>query len=190
MSTAEAGPSRPHPGPRAPQQRELPGGPRRAGAPSELRALDLPELRSLRDYAQREEADLSYVRRLLQGRIDILRAELSRRSDPGSPLLDLLPEILADEPSTHRSSARHVTLGTPRTEQYRQLAEQMLGEVELSDVDARTESELQEAMARLVRYERRVSGERHSLQETADACSKEIAHRYRRGEARVDDLLP
>ncbi|GAA3228945.1 hypothetical protein GCM10020256_41570 [Streptomyces thermocoprophilus] len=33
----------------------------------------------MRRDAQRDEADLSYVRRLLQGRIDILRAELARR---------------------------------------------------------------------------------------------------------------
>src|SRR4051794_20881201 len=45
----------------------------------ELTRLSLPELRILRRDAQRDEADLSYVRRLLQGRIDILRAELGRR---------------------------------------------------------------------------------------------------------------
>lgn len=45
----------------------------------DLSALSLPELRILRRDAQRDEADLSYVRRLLQGRIDILRAELARR---------------------------------------------------------------------------------------------------------------
>ncbi|MYS41658.1 ABC transporter permease, partial [Streptomyces sp. SID5998] len=44
-----------------------------------LTASSLPELRALRRRAQRDEADLSYVRRLLQGRIDILRAELARR---------------------------------------------------------------------------------------------------------------
>ena len=48
-----------------------------------MSVLRLPELRTLRRDAQRDEADLSYVRRLLQGRIDILRAELGRRADPG-----------------------------------------------------------------------------------------------------------
>ena len=45
-------------------------------------------------------------------------------------------------PSRHRSSARHVTLGTPHSEEYRRLAEEMLAEVELSDLDARTDEEL------------------------------------------------
>lgn len=156
----------------------------------DLDGLSLPELRAVRRSAQREEADLSYVRRLLQGRIDILRAELTRRTAPGSPLLDLLPQILADGPSRHRSSARHVTLGTPHSEEYRQLAEEMLAEVALSDLTARTDEELRGAMGRLVRYEQQASQRRQTLQRTADGCSAEIARRYRAGEAQVEDLLP
>ncbi|WP_208879972.1 ABC transporter substrate-binding protein [Streptomyces armeniacus] len=159
-------------------------------AQADLYALRLPELRSLRRTAQQEEADLSYVRRLLQGRIDILRAELARRTAPTSALIDLLPEILADMPSRQRSSARHVTLGTPHGEEYRQLAETMLAEVELSDLSARTDAELHDAMRRLVGYEQEVSQGRQTLQRTADGCSAEIARRYREGEAQVDDLLP
>jgi hypothetical protein len=168
----------------------------------DLRVLTLPELRGLRRDAQRDEADLSYVRRLLQGRIDILRAELARRRplpvlDAGAPdqglgeasVFERLPEILMDAPARHRSSARHVTLGTPHSEEYRLLAAEMLAEVELSDLDARTDLELNTAMGRLVRYERQVSGCRQRLQRTADDCSGEIARRYREGEAQVDDLL-
>ncbi|MGW3624557.1 RsiG family protein [Streptomyces sp. NPDC000880] len=161
----------------------------------ELPTLRLPELRTLRRDSHRDEADLSYVRRLLQGRIDILRAELARRSDPQTPVLpeapvvDRLSEILADAPSRHRSSARHVTLSTPHSEEYRRLAADMLSEVELSDLDARTDEELDAAMGRLIRYEQQVSRRRQLLQRTADDCSAEIARRYREGEAQVDDLL-
>ncbi|MFF3347253.1 aerial mycelium formation protein [Streptomyces sp. NPDC002779] len=156
----------------------------------DLLPLRLPELRTLRRAAQRDEADLSYVRRLLQGRIDILRAELARRSPLGAAsVVERLPEILRDAPARHRSSARHVTLGTPHSEEYRRLAAEMLAEVELSDLGARTDLELTEAMARLVRYEQQVSLRRHVLQRTADDCSAEIARRYREGEAQVDDLL-
>ncbi|MDN0194260.1 aerial mycelium formation protein [Streptomyces sp. S.PNR 29] len=164
----------------------------------DLRELNLPELRTLRRDAQREEADLSYVRRLLQGRIDILRAELKRRS-PGEnasvaapreeSVVERLAEILRDTPARHRSSARHVTLGTPHGEEARGLAAEMLAEVELSDLKARTDLELNTAMGRLVRYEQQVSRRRQRLQRTADGCSAEIARRYREGEAQVDDLL-
>ncbi|MFD3836810.1 aerial mycelium formation protein [Streptomyces sp. NPDC058642] len=160
--------------------------------PSEhdLAPLSLPELRTLRRDAQRDEADLSYVRRLLQGRIDILRAELARRSPAGEgSVVERLSEILADAPARHRSSARHVTLGTPHSEEYRRLAAEMLAEVELSDLRARTDLELNAAMARLVRYEQQVSRRRQRLQRTADDSSAEIARRYREGEAQVEDLL-
>ncbi|MEU5975798.1 hypothetical protein [Streptomyces sp. NPDC047315] len=181
----------------------------------ELPALRLPELRALRRQSQQDEADLSYVRRLLQGRIDILRADLARRTDPdpdpgpeadaasaapGGPeaapgereaaaFVERLSGILADTPSSHRTSARHVTVSTPHSEEYRLLAAKMLADVELSDPAARTDDELHAAMGRLVRYEQQVSRRRHVLQRTADDCSAEIARRYREGEAQVDDLL-
>jgi hypothetical protein len=171
--------------------------PSSAGHPQShgLTLLSLPELRTLRRDAQRDEADLSYVRRLLQGRIDILRAELSRRgaaslvAPEDASVVARLPEILTDAPARHRSSARHVTLGTPHNEEYRQLAAEMLAEVELSDLQARTDLELNAAMGRLVRYEQQVSRRRQHLQRTTDDCSAEIARRYRDGEAQVDDLL-
>lgn len=177
--------------PRPPSQRTG----RLADVPArELGDLSLAELRVLRRDAQRDEADLSYVRRLLQGRIDILRAELARRAAPGAPVMarlvvERLSEILADGPSTQRSSARHVTLGTPHSEESRRLVEDMLAEVELSDLGARTDPELLSGMRRLEAYERQVSVRRQGLQRTADDCSAEIARRYREGEAQVDDLL-
>lgn len=161
--------------------------------PPRLTGLRLPQLRELRRQVQQEEADLSYVRRLLQGRIDILRAELARRGGADAPLIDRLAEILADAPppggNTTRS-ARHVTLRTPRSEEYRRLAEEMLSEVELSDLTARTDDELHAAMSRLGQYEHQISRRRRTLQETANGCGSEIARRYREGEAHPDDLLP
>ncbi|MFJ5711951.1 ABC transporter substrate-binding protein [Streptomyces sp. NPDC093105] len=185
IRSAGAGPGGPVARPPAQRTAEPP-----AGRPGyELGGLRLSELRALRRDAQSDEADLSYVRRMLQGRIDILRAELARRTDPEAPVLDRLSEILADVPSRHRSSARHVTLSTPRGEEYRRLAAEMLSEVELSDLTARTDEELHTAMGRLAGYEQQISQRRQALQRTADDCGAEIARRYREGEAQVDDLL-
>ncbi|AEW94901.1 MULTISPECIES: RsiG family protein [Streptomycetaceae] len=173
---------------------------------TDLTALALPRLRTLRRDAQQEEADLSYLRRLLQGRVDILRAELARRTDPPAgrpappprrpvvlpaalPLLDRLPEILTDDPSAVRQSARHVTLGTPRGAEYRRLADRILDDVGLSDLSARTDTELRAGLARMEALEQDISRRRRGLQETVDGCSAEITRRYREGEARIDDLL-
>ena len=167
--------------------RVTPGSPSRIADPPEhdLARLSLPELRTLRRDAQRDEADLSYVRRLLQGRIDILRAELARRRPRARrSVVDRLSEILTDAPARHRSSARHVTLGTPHSEEYRRLAADMLAEVELSDLDARTDLELTTAMGRLVRYEQRVSAPAAAAAD-GGRLQRRIARRYREGEAQA-----
>jgi hypothetical protein len=61
-----------------------PGGGPEADA-ARLTRLTLPELRELRRVSGREEAELSYVRRMLHGRIDILAAEIRSRKGPGTP---------------------------------------------------------------------------------------------------------
>ncbi len=165
--------------------------------------LGLEQLRLLRRDAHEQEADLSYLRRLLQGRMDILRAELDRRRvrlasvaesavelpERAGELLDRLPAILADSPSLVRRPARHLTVGPPRGERYQREADALMGDVQLADLGAHPTAELLDAVERLTLHEREVSGRRQSLQRTADDCSAEITRRYREGEARVDDLL-
>lgn len=162
----------------------------------ELAGLGLEELRILRRDTEEQEADLSYLRRLLHGRMDILRAELDRRQVPldpvtsaGPALLDRLPAILADAPSSIRRPARHLTFGPPRGAQYQREADALMGDVQLADLAAHPTAELLAAVERLAEYEREVSRRRQILQRTADDCSAEITRRYREGEARVDDLL-
>ena len=159
-----------------------------------LGELGLGELRTLRHRTQEDEADLSYVRRLLQGRIDILRAELTRRSGgghcpaPADNLVDRLPEILADAPTRFRS-ARHMRLRTPRGERYGCEADELMGDVQLADLAAHRDGELAAALERLTAHEREVSHRRQALQHTVDGCNAEITRRYREGEARIEDLL-
>ncbi|MEU9047041.1 ABC transporter substrate-binding protein [Kitasatospora sp. NPDC048343] len=176
-----------------------------AGAEGEpdLERLGLDQLRVLRRETLEQEADLSYLRRLLHGRMDILRAELDRRPGVGpvravgvsgpdlvsGDLLDRLPAILTDAPSTVRRSARHVTLGPPRTRESGLEADALMGDVQLADLAAHPAEELLAALERLRAHEREVSGRRQRLLRTADGCNAEITRRYRDGEARVDDLL-
>jgi hypothetical protein len=80
----------------------------------DLASLSDDELKQLIDELEREESDISYRRRLLQGRIDILRAErtarLRRSVEAGdSPLADVdtLTDILSQKgaPSTKDPAA-------------------------------------------------------------------------------------
>ena len=63
-----------------------------------LEARSLDEIRALRKEASEVETEVSYVRRLAQARGEILKAEITRRSEGGSlaDLIARLPEILSD----------------------------------------------------------------------------------------------
>jgi hypothetical protein len=156
-----------------------------------LRDLPLPEVRELRAEAEQEEVDLSYLRRMIQGRLDILRAELNRRDSSSSQtLVEGLAAILADEPrAPARGLGRHTTVEPSRADSHRRYVEALIADVDLSDVSARSTDELAHAMRTLSDEEQAISAKRRLVQTAMDACSGEITRRYRDGEADVDALL-
>jgi hypothetical protein len=159
---------------------------------SGLGKAPLPDVRTLRDDAEQEEVDLSYIRRLIQGRMDIVRAELNRRDGIGSggSLVDNLAQTLADEPrSPARGSGRHTTVEPSRVDSHRRYVEALVADVDLTDTAARSSDELHHAMRVLSDEEQVLSAKRRQVQNVMDACSAEITRRYRDGEADVASLL-
>lgn len=156
-----------------------------------LRDLPLTDVRALRAEAEQEEVDLSYLRRLVQGRLDVLRAELNRREGIGATdLVEGLPGILADEPrAPARGMGRHATVEPSRADSHRRYLEALVADVDLSDVSARSTDELAHALRTLSEEEQGLSGQRRSVQAVMDECSAEITRRYRDGEADVNTLL-
>jgi hypothetical protein len=162
-----------------------------------LQSLAIGGLRSKRREAEGEEADLSYLRRLLHGRIDILRAEQARRArniTPDSPdgtMLDELPRILAARSRTSRpfGRVRHLVPDPPRADRQRRRVERLVANVDLSDVAARTDDELARVLLTYQDEERQVSEVRARVQAVLDRCSAELARRYADGETSVGELL-
>jgi hypothetical protein len=156
-----------------------------------LKDLPLREVRELRADAEQEEVDLSYTRRMIQGRMDILRAELNRRDGVSTgTLVEGLAAILADEPrSPARGMGRHTTVEPSRTDSHRRYVEALVADVDLSDVSARSADELAHAMRTLSDEEQSLSGKRREVQAVMDACGAEITRRYKDGEADVNTLL-
>lgn len=158
-----------------------------------LRDAGLDEVRALRAEAEQEEVDLSYLRRMVQGRMDVLRAEATRRRDGnGAPgeLVASLATILADEArSPAQGLGRHRVVEPSRVDQHRRYVEAMIADVDLSDMGARSDEDLAEALSVLTEQERLLSDKRREVQSVMDACSAEITRRYRDGEADVDTLL-
>ncbi len=158
-----------------------------------LAGLPLSEVRELRDQAEQEEADLSYLRRMLQGRVDIINAELARRrgdTGDGSSIIDQLPRILADERSPARGLGRHTVIEPSRVDEHRRLVERLVGDSDLSALAGRTAEQLEETLERFGDQERQISEQRHAVQIVMDAAAHEITRRYRDGEADVSALLP
>ncbi len=156
-----------------------------------LHTAPLGDVRSLRDEAEQEEVDLSYTRRLIQGRMDIVRAELNHREgNSAGSVVDNLAQVLADEPRTAaRGLGRHTTIEPSRVDNHRRYVESLVADVDLSDTGSRSSDELHHAMRVLAEEEQKLSAKRRQVQQVMDACQAEITRRYRDGEADVSTLL-
>ncbi len=156
-----------------------------------LTEMTLQEVRQRRFDAEQEDADLSYIRRLLQGRMDIIRAEQQRRgAGDADSLVDQLPQVLGGEgrPAPH-GLGRYLNVEPSRVAENRRRVEQIISDPSLSNVGAMTDAQLAAGHEELVGFERTVSGIRHRVQQVMDQLTAEITRRYRDGEASVDELL-
>jgi hypothetical protein len=164
-------------------------------APEHLFGLaqrSIEDLRAMRSEAEQEETDLSYLRRLLQGRLDILEAEVARRrsGDAGVSLVDSLPGILADDRSEPHGLGRHTTIEPSRVDSHRRWVEALVADSELSDPTRHDDDTLSRLRDVLAGEEVEVSRKRRAVQAVMDALSGELTRRYKDGEANVNDLLP
>jgi hypothetical protein len=161
-----------------------------------LEGLSLSGLRAKRDACAELETELSYLRRLVQARIDLVLAESERRhlglADPGpEALVELLPQILSEH-SRGEGAGRLPTFFAPAQSMQLRLAaraEQLLPSDQLGSLPALTITELSERLVELSDLERDVSADRRALHDTQDRLQEELVRRYRSGEASVDALL-
>lgn len=157
----------------------------------DLGTLELAGLRDRRDEASQEETDLSYLRRLLHARIDIVLAEQHRRaSGARDTILDQLASILAENavaPAT--GQGRYQRLEPSRAGVYRSEAESLAGNADLSDVTALGDDALADALRTYRAQEESVSARRREVQEVVDTLNAELARRYASGSASVDELI-
>ena len=151
----------------------------------------MAEVRRVRRQAEQEEVNLSYTRRLLQGRLDIVRRELQRRAeDDGRSLVDLLPEILAEKGrGPAHGMGRHQTVQPAAPEEYEAWVSSLTKGVDISALAQLTEDELQKAARALAAAEVVLSERRRGVQQVMDTLAAELGRRYRDGEADVAALL-
>ena len=151
--------------------------------------LPLSELRDLRAGLQHDVDAISFVRRLAQGRLDLVRAKERQLAAGGAgPITDSLAVTLArniaggvarpprpvDDFSDHSLCADLDELGD---------------RVDGVDVEAMDAAALSAYAADLEGFEQARSEERRQLFTQIDALSEELVRRYRNGEADLDEQL-
>jgi hypothetical protein len=147
----------------------------------DLDEVAIGELRARRAGCAAIEADISYGRRLVQGRLDILRHELNRRAGGGQTgieeLVSKLPQILADDVATP-PTLRHTPLSLPRdAEKKRREIEKLISEATLSRIDTLSPRELEEIAVRLTEAEAQASRERREILDVLERLDTELVKR-------------
>lgn len=157
-----------------------------------LGSVSIDELRKSREECEQLEAELSYTRRLLQGKMDILHHELERISEGGKldikGLIEKLPTILADgQPG---GFGRHVRVLLPRNAaRQRREVERLASAANLAGLDKLSSKQVEEMVERISDAEARVSVERRRVQDVMDAIRAEMVRRYREGQEDPSALL-
>ncbi|RBY93022.1 aerial mycelium formation protein [Blastococcus sp. TF02A-30] len=151
----------------------------------------MADVRRLRRQAEQEEVNLSYTRRLLQGRLDIVRRELQRRAEhDGRSLVDLLPEILSEKGrGPAHGLGRHQTVQPANPDEYESWVTSLTPGVDLSAITELTDAKLEKAAKALAEAESGLSERRRGVQQVMDGLAAELGRRYRDGEADVAALL-
>jgi hypothetical protein len=146
-----------------------------------LTDLSLEDVRARRDECMAEREYLSLLRRLVQGRAEILKAALaSRGGGDDRPLIDRLSEILAsDQPASSRGEAMRVSLPEEEMALARRRIERLVADAGISDPAELDDVHLREAVDILGREEAEVSSQRSDVLRVLDTLQDELKRRYK-----------
>lgn len=153
----------------------------------DLSEWPLDELRRRQTECLEIETEVSYIRRMTQGRIDILEAELDRRASGGSvgDLIAALPEILADErPRAPVEKSRLTRRLAPSMQiEWRRGRERLITDATLAKLPNLDDDELRSTIRELGELEREVSQQRRELHQVIDRMEADLAARHKVGQA-------
>lgn len=159
----------------------------------DLGSLSMDELRERRSVLDDLDTELSFYRRMLHGRMDLLSFEMRRRSgEETRTLIEALPQILADgiDGPSRNSIPRDLPLDLPDLGgKGNRAIDRVLGDDFLARLPSLGDDDLEEIQAALTEAEREVSAQRRTVYDVHDRISAEVTLRYREGLADAADLL-
>ena len=158
---------------------------------ADLPSQPMAAVREARATYSRLETELSYQRRIMQGRLDIVQAERMRRAQGHAPsdlteLIAGLPTVLASGVESSRSRGGrelHMPISAPIDE-----INAVIDSAAIASLPAQSDERLTEIAAALERLERSVSDRRRHAQSAFDALSAEVVRRFRTGEVSIDSV--
>ena len=161
------------------------------------RLADRPveEIRAMRAECVRFETELSYFRRLVQGRLDIVSSEQERRRQGDDPtglpeLIGQLPEIFSEQRRPGGAGRLPQSIDAPEVDDtLATTLDELAGPSVLSGLPGEDDAAVTRLANELSGLEHTVSEYRHQMFERIDALQAELTDRYRTGEASFDALL-
>jgi hypothetical protein len=135
------------------------------------------------------------LRRLVQGRLDIVGAELQRRRDGAEPgdladLISQLPEILSDRTRAPGFGRLPQLLAPGEVDaELTARLDEIMADHDLETLPSLEGDELNRVHDELEALEREISDRRRQFFDRIDTLQAEITRRYRTGEASVESLL-
>ena len=150
-----------------------------------LADMEMDELRRRRNDCLAEREYLSYLRRLIHGRIEIVGSELQGRGSVAAEgdraLVEKLAEALSHDSPQGPSRGEYVRVGLPEDEVAlaRRRLERLVNDVAIADPAAMSDSELREALDALMAEEREVSEVRRRVLSVHDVFQAEVKRRYK-----------
>lgn len=152
--------------------------------------MSLGELRSLRTRLQEEEDVVSFVRRVAQGRLDVVREERRQRGHGAHATHDPAQMATVFGQQQGGGSVRpprdtEIAADHPRVATLTELCDRL----HFGDYKDLDDDELEALEAALAAFEAEQSAQRRSLFARIDALSSELVNRYKSGGADIDSLL-
>ncbi len=146
-----------------------------------LPSQDLGELRDRRQVAADVETELSYYRRIMHGRMDLLNFELARRrGEEKRSLIEALPEILgAGETAGGQTGRVRGEFDLELIGMGNRAIDTVLQDDFLTRIYDLDVAELEEILEALTETEREVSETRRAIQVVFDTVQQIISDRYR-----------
>ena len=159
----------------------------------DLGSLTMEDLRDRRRVLDDLDTELSYYRRMLHGRMDLLSFEMRRRSgEETRSLIEALPQILADgiDGPGRNVIPRDLSLSLPELSgEGNRMIDRVLGDGFLAHLPSFGDAELSEIQRTLTEAEAEISSQRRAVYEVHDQINAEITRRYRDGLTDGSDLL-